>query len=68
MLFNIKQCILVEEGLADLWQFTKSVNVSTLQSLPHTVVRSWCSKVKNIVMSALHMKWTFELDHVILKI
>ena len=34
MLFNIKQCILVEEGLANLWQFTKSVTVSTLQSLP----------------------------------
>ena len=34
MLFNIKQCILVEEGLANLWQFAKSVTVSTLQSLP----------------------------------
>ena len=34
MLFNIKQCILVEEGFVNLWQFTKSVTVSTLQSLP----------------------------------
>ena len=40
MLFNIEQCILVEEGLENLWQFAKFVNVSTLQSLPHTVVRS----------------------------
>ena len=34
MLFNIEQGILAEETLADLWQFAKSPNVSTLQSFP----------------------------------
>ena len=32
MLFSIKQSILDEETLANLWSFAKSTNVSTLQS------------------------------------
>ena len=34
MLFNIKQGILAEETLANLWLFAKSAIVYTLQSFP----------------------------------
>ena len=41
MLFSIKQSILAEETLANLWSFAKSANVSTLQSFsPYTVLVS----------------------------
>ena len=32
--FSIEQSILAEETLTNLWSFTKSANVSTLQSFP----------------------------------
>ena len=34
MLFSIEQSILAEETLMNLWSFTKSANVFTLQSFP----------------------------------
>ena len=38
MLFSIKQSILAEETLANVWSFAKSANVSTLQSFPLILV------------------------------
>ena len=60
---SIEQSILAEETLANLWSFTKSANVSTLQSFPpvHTVylyvVMQMCMLVQVPIGPVMAVTW-----------
>ena len=52
MLFSMEQSILAEETLANLWLFTKSANVSTLQSFP-----LYGSRIESVCSSCAHQHY-----------